>query len=69
MFRFIELFGILLLLWFIINFIRYGLWASSGFEGPGGAVFSMSSKWIKDAMAKKESDENKTKENKTKARK
>jgi hypothetical protein len=62
MFMYIELLGLIVLLWFLVNFINYGLWASSGFEGPGGALFSMSSGWIKKAKAKKAAEENNTRE-------
>jgi hypothetical protein len=53
MFVLIELLAMLLLLWFIVNFIHYALWASSGYEGPRGAMFAMSNSWITDAKAKR----------------
>lgn len=51
MFRFIELLGIVILLWFIVNFVHYALWATTGMggEGEGGFWFAMSNSWIKQA--------------------
>ena len=57
MFRFIELLGLVGLLWFIANFVHYIIWAASGFEGPKGFVFAMSSSWIKKAKEQKQTED------------
>jgi len=57
MFRFIELIGLCVILWFIANFVHYIVWATSGFEGPEGFLLAMSNGWIKKAKEKREAEE------------
>lgn len=60
MFRFIELLGILLILWFIANFVRYIAFMMTGMGD--GKIFGMgmSDNWIRQFKAKKEEAEAKT---------
>ena len=48
MFRFIELLGVGVLLWFIANFLRYIVYKSTGMGGEkGNWLFGLSDGWIK----------------------
>jgi len=57
MFLIIEMFCLLILLFFVINFIHYAVWAMAGFEGPENAIFGISNHWIKISKQKKEATE------------
>lgn len=55
MFRFIELLGILVLLWFIANFVRYIVYKASGMGGESGNwLLGLSQSWINQELASKE---------------
>ena len=62
MFIFIEGLGIVVLLWFIANFVRYIAFKISGMGGDSSnALFGMSDHWI--LQEKKKADKHSTKGN------
>jgi uncharacterized membrane protein YobD (UPF0266 family) len=60
MFRFIELLGVLVILWFIANFVRFIAFMMTGMGE--GSIFGMgmSDSWIEQYKAKKEKAETKS---------
>ena len=57
MFRFIELLGLTVLLWFIANFIHYIVYQATGFGGDtNNWLFGMSTHWIKQEKMKQEKE-------------